>query len=916
MINVMFFLKFKAQLRRTRPDLVHQIDETLDRAIADSGGKITSDRTIISAVFKEETIGFWLDMYILIENIKKSLDSSPDLFGYSLVISSIMNDSPEQLCRYLSSSGGGIFLDAMATKKFIPYAVFEKPSQWLQDRKAGKYGCGGYFRINELKVFKTISKSGLDLHDEVVDIFSRNEGKNILILGPVFSQMRGGLCAFCEKLNKDFPPLVFSFGGIGLGALVDAWSKNIRSLCESSGVSTEEIDGLWELLFRERIRDEVSEFIVRSMKRFLSILFTFYFNAARKKRRTPVIALENVHFAGKKISDLLLDSLAAIDGQDKEKLLIIGIAEEDIAADKLHLWESVFDKTEKIEIEKQKSISLPKLPPELWEIVYALSLFSRYFSPELFQRLLEEDDKNPVMIARAFSMLQSFGVVDNVREPRLLNRFFEEHAKKVLGEKAGRVKEMVRGRLLSWAGRRNINPCFRLLAIIAGLDGIHQIDDLLLLKSVSSDIANETISALETAIKNGQLEELVSDIRAAAVRYIFKTSRALYIGNEQDIDKVFLEPPEDYRASAFETLPVLKAQMIVNLCGYYLGRHDIGAAAEKAKEAILLGQSKNTFCLSQGYRLFALVCLSKKQSSETIEYLGFALSNAEKTGNYHELGISAYYAAASQFLYGDLFNAQRLAKKSIEHSLAAGRPDWADRSRFLQGRLEFELGRCGEACDIFEAIKKEPFGAMNDEKNSLLAAWIYRCKIYCLEQQAEKPEKANYDAGLFEIEAAYLAGDFQKAVKLSSSMTNPFSQENFLYTEQPHWRSGFDQCEHLYFSHGEIQDRMICLFHSLSLSSLSPDEGEEAMQNLQRILRHEQLCEMDPWDAFYFYAKYCILEHTGASLVDMSTAVSMAFKRLQRRASRIEDVETRRQYLNGQRWNRELSLAAKEFKLI
>jgi hypothetical protein len=109
---------------------------------------------------------------------------------------------------------------------------------------------------------------------------------------------------------------------------------------------------------------------------------------------------------------------------------------------------------------------------------------------------------------------------------------------------------------------------------------------------------------------------------------------------------------------------------------------------------------------------------------------------------------------------------------------------------------------------------------------------------------------------------------------------------------------------------------MICLFHSLALSRLSAEESEEALKEIQRILRYERLCEMDPWDAYYFYAKYRILEQTDASLVDMSTAVSMAFKRLQRRASRIEDIETRRQYLNGSRWNRELSLAAKEFKLI
>jgi len=917
MVNVLFFLKFKAQLRRTRPDLVRQLDETLIRAIGDAGGKITSDRSVISAVFNEETIGFWLDMYILIENVKKTLDSSPEFFGFSLVINSSMHDSPEPLCRFLSCSNGGVFFDARATKKFIPYAVFQKPSEWLKDRKAGKYGSGGFFRIGELKVFKNQAKSDLDLHGQVIDILGQKGKKNVLVLGPLYSQLRGGLYEYCGKLNGDFPPLTFCFGGIGLGALVDAWSQSIRSLsiAETKAFS-DEIDNLWELLFRERIRDEVSDFIVRSFKRFLSLLFKFYFNAAYRKKKKPVIAIENMHLAGKKAADLLLDSLREINWEDKDKYLIIGTGEEDIPQEKLQDWESVFDEVVKIEDNKHHSMSLPKLPSELWEIVFAISLFNRYFSPELCQRLFEENDKNPAMISRAFFILQTLGVIDNTREPRTINRYFEEHARKVLGERVFRVKEMVRARLLSWADRRNINPCFRLLTIIADLDGTDQIDDLLLLKAVSSDIVNETISALESAIKSGQLDELVSEQRAAAVRHIFKTSRALYIGSEQDIDKVFLEPHEDLKISVFESHPVLKAQIIVNVCGYYLGRHDKAQAAEKAKEAILVGQSKNTFCLSQGYRLFALVCLSKQQTSETIEYLNFALSNAEKTGNYHELGISAYYSAAAQFLYGDVYNAQRLAKKSIDHSLAAGRPDWADRSRFLQGRLEFELGRCSQAHEIFTALRKNPYSGMNDEKESMLSAWIYRTKIYFDDPQTPKPINANYDADLFEIEAAYLSGDYKKAVELSSVMTNPFSQEGFLYTEQPDWRSGFAQCEHLYFTQGEIQDRMIRLFNSLALSRLSPDDGTEAMQNLQRILRYEQLCEMDPWDAFYYYAKYCILEHTGASLVDMSTAVSMAFKRLQRRASRIEDIETRRQYLNGPRWNRELSLAAKEYKLI
>jgi hypothetical protein len=48
----------------------------------------------------------------------------------------------------------------------------------------------------------------------------------------------------------------------------------------------------------------------------------------------------------------------------------------------------------------------------------------------------------------------------------------------------------------------------------------------------------------------------------------------------------------------------------------------------------------------------------------------------------------------------------------------------------------------------------------------------------------------------------------------------------------------------------------------------------------------------------------------------MNTAVSMAFKRLQRRASRIDDPETRRDFLNLNYWNKALSIVAKEYKLI
>ena len=911
MIHLFFFLKFKSQLRRTRPDIVRQVDESLIRTISDAGGKITGDRFVISAVFNEDTIGFWLDMYILIENLKKSMESSSDFFGFALIISGKMPGSPEQLCRFLANHSG-VFMDDKSAKRMIPYAFFEKPSEWLKGKKKRKYGCGSYYRIKHLKTFKPVFRNELDFKNETAMVLGEEAGKSVLVLGPVYSQISGGLYRHCAGLNGDFPPLVICFGGAGLGALIDAWSLSIRSL---SGGPAEEIDNLWEFLFRERVRDEVSDYVDRCVIRFLLLVFDYYFAAARRKKNIPVLALINLHLAGDKEARLLFSALAEMSGENRKELVVLGTGEDVIPPENMHQWESIFEKTIRLENKKQNQIYYPKLSSELWEIVYAICLFSRFFSPELFQRLFEEEEKNPVMITRAFSILHTMGIIDSLREPRISGSHFEEHARKLLENRDGRVKALVRGRLLSWADRRNISPCFSLLTIIADLDGVKQIDDLLLLKSFSSDIINETVSAIETSMNSGQFEDLVS-AKASAIRCIFKTSVALRSGDENDIEKAFSETPVDSIISECDAFPILKMQMLLNLGVYHLGRQDKKEALEKAKEAILLGQSKNHFCLPQGYRIFSLVSLSKQQINETIEYLGFALANAEKTGNYHELAISAYYAAAAQFLYGDVYNSSRLARKSVEQSLASGCPDWADRSRFLEGRLEFELGHYSEALEIFETLRNQPFGSRTKEKDSLLSAWIYRCKIYFQDPEFPKPMDANCDADLFELEASYLSGDYKKTFDLSCAMTNPFSNENFLYTEQADWRSGFIQCEHLYFSGGEIQNRMIEVFHSLALSRLNADGSEEALQGIQKILRDEKLCEMDPCDAFYFYAKCRILEQAGAGPVDMSTAVSMAFKRLQRRAGRIEDIETRRQYMNGPRWNRELSLVAKDYRLI
>jgi tetratricopeptide (TPR) repeat protein len=249
-------------------------------------------------------------------------------------------------------------------------------------------------------------------------------------------------------------------------------------------------------------------------------------------------------------------------------------------------------------------------------------------------------------------------------------------------------------------------------------------------------------------------------------------------------------------------------------------------------------------------------------------------------------------------------------------AVISGRKEWALRSRFLMGRFYFEIGLYKDALNVFTSLMENWKDDPASKQYLFLSNWSNRAKLYLADKTNETPVFNGGDGKIFEIEAAYLFGDYKKTIALADAMIASQTDMSFHFLEQPDWTSGFAQCELLLYSKKDYWYRMVTVWRSLALCKVDKTRANEAVHIMQQIMRDERMADIDPNASFYFFANFLLLDETGANEVDRNTAISMAFKRLQRRASRIDDIETRRTYLASQYWNKILFATAKEYKLI
>jgi hypothetical protein len=938
MAEMFFSLRFQSQLRRTRPALLRHLERSIRETMESFGGKVKSEYRLIRASFDSGGIGFALDMLCLLENLSRTLERvSPDLYGYICVFGEdIDEDNIHLFIRELPAKlwSTGIWCGPGIRKILGPFIDFEGTLSWPHTAPLAGYALikeGSAFLQSDVALRpgwsfgKTAAEAagGGDNSERINQYLKQGPRRSTAIVGDEFIGKREGLYRYCAAVMGDFPPLVIRFGGGNpVIRVVDSFSPEIQKVLAAA--DTERLESEAALLFRERLRDEVSEFFAGRCGRFFKNLLEAYRAAAVRAKTRPVLIIENLQDADSFAQRIVCAGCASLapEGTAAESRRYSGVTEARSTPDEvcaygtctdmapLKIWEELFPRVIKFTTEKKSHHDTPSMPIDLWEIVYACALFNRYFPAYLFPRLLAEEGKNPEMIERTLALLADFRLVNSVSNPSIRMPETVSHAERILGKRTERIRRVVRNRLLDWIKMGRLKPCFRLLEALHDLGGTGS--DELMLEAVYNDVINGVYTGLEQAADSNRFVEVIGKERFVPLRFIFTTFKALSHGNQEDIRSAFTESVSlDGLSSDFRSwITVARASYRLSVC-------DPAAASTAVKEAMLIAQEENSGrFLAHIYRLFSLVNIANLQLSEALDYFAFAQEEADKTGKSGECALIGYYSAAAHFVFGNISKAERLALQAEEAALVSGRPEWADRTRFFRGRLRFESGRYQDALDMFKALETNHWGKGGADFEAMLAAWIYRAAVY--RGNTSAPPAGGLDARLFEIEGAFLARNYRKTLELTVVTGDALTRDRFLFIEQPDWRSGFAQCELLLFPLRELWERMLLTYRALALCHLGGAEQrdkDEAIREMRRVMRDE-LPENDPNDAFYFYAYYQVLKRTGAPEVDLNTAISLAFKRLQRRASRIDDNETKRAFLSSQHWNGALEVSAREHKLI
>ena len=904
MIYVQFYIRFNSQLKRTKPEIINNLNKNIDEAVLACGGIAENSRKGLIVSFNQNKIGTYLNILIFLEKVNYILKNfSPELFGYALILGQDI-DEIGSLCQALSlenmPGATGIWCDNESRKNLNFYAHFsESNSKYL---------------YSEIKNFVEF---GINLNNQgtrsYIDILQNEQNRNTIITGNSINEIRQIIYTYSRILLKNIPPLIVRFGEDRKICFADAYSPVSRSFIYSvSGESVcKNLDQLHAQLSVERLRDEWPPYINKQSRDFFSSLVNSYIMSIKPGEGRGLLILDEPGLADEETSEFLRALIKSING----RITILVCSSEMGGSWKELFFRSINHKKN----DENVNIARENLPVDIMEAAYNISLLGNFFPVHMFPDLFEEEGLNREIYFKTLEVLSGHGMLvpeDPVPEINI-NGFL-----KLDKNCRDRVSYTVRNLLISWLASGRLRPCFNMVKILSELG--ERASNEIVIRSIRGDVLNGTWSGINKAIKGSYFSSLVGENNASALEYIFHTLKALVWGEEEEIHRVFQEP-----LPSMNCYEACQVHVYSNLSAFYIGIGNGNAASDALRKAMHINRSLGKNAIP-AFRFFSLANLSRQKMDDALEYISFALDQAEKNEQMEELFIASYYASSIFFIHGNLSRAERLSLRSEEIAASLGQSRWLSRIKFFRGRIYFEMGRYREALEIFKSLE-----SMSSYMAETINAWIYRTNNFmsgfsAIDSAIHIDENlSGIDGKFFAIEAAYHTGDYQRAVSLAEDflLSPEARKDNFLFTEQPDWNSGFSQCEYLLQNDKVPGTRLVWIYRLMSQCALQG--GREGMLvnlgSMQRFMRDELLPETDPFDAIYFHGWLCMLRNSGNVSPsygteklnsDLNNILSMAFRRLRRRWDRIDVREIRQSIFELPLWNNILYLAAKEYKAI
>lgn len=361
--------------------------------------------------------------------------------------------------------------------------------------------------------------------------------------------------------------------------------------------------------------------------------------------------------------------------------------------------------------------------------------------------------------------------------------------------------------------------------------------------------------------------------------------------------------------------------------GSYLWRRrgDSSLVLNKTKQALLQVQEQNFPELeARATLLLGKVMLTNGRMMEGAEYFRQARQKTFDTLLTAAACESTALTALSHFINGDYSLSSSHAQAARQKAQDTGRRRWERYTMMLQARIQFELGRYGEAHVLFQSLLTHDRLYFNGERKNLLTAWMLRSHMYqgfihsaqvLLQKLPETSETLHFQA-----EGHLLNRNIEEAYRYVAAAISrrQFNEQNDIVPIVHLPGDGYEPFENFGLKIPGVYDVPLQVLYALEgflLYELGKEE--ESLTAFERLFAQERLTRQDPYRHLYYYFRTVTLPVSSEKEeLNMTTILSKAFQSLQKIAGRISDPSDRRSYITMNYWNSRLYALSKRYKLI